>query len=301
MEDYIDYVSRQFNILLQHLTTVWGLQIKAELANITNHNTLSEQQKVRIYVLCKILCVETIFSVFKEMCACFVDLFSVATNSQRCVYKSIFKIECSIVPKRADPMLNAAPGSMVIFTPEESIFISKICELIEKVKTVYERGIAYFIKAGFSLGYENSEVYVGNEFVSHCVETTTNVTKAHVASKLRYSYDAARRQIDSYAIYHRNTPITESMQTKAATTWLISVSNIRAVETLGSKLSAIDMHIQQFLSHVKCQLFCIIVAEVRYVEIHRKLCKCIPEYKTLDMPMHFPASLRTNENNTSQL
>ena len=31
MEDYIDYVSRQFNILLQHLTTVWGLQIKAEL------------------------------------------------------------------------------------------------------------------------------------------------------------------------------------------------------------------------------------------------------------------------------
>ena len=45
------------------------------------------------------------------------------------------------------------------------------------------------------------------------------------------------------------------MQTKAATTWLISVSNTRALETLGSKLSAIDMHIQQFLSHVKCQVF----------------------------------------------
>ena len=90
MEGYIDYVNRQFNILLQHLTTVWGLQIKAELANITNHNTLSELQKVRIYVLCKILCVETIFSVFKEICNCFVDLFSVAANSQKDVFTKVY-------------------------------------------------------------------------------------------------------------------------------------------------------------------------------------------------------------------
>ena len=45
MEDYVDYVNRQFDILLQHLATGWGQQIKAELATITNNNTLSELQK----------------------------------------------------------------------------------------------------------------------------------------------------------------------------------------------------------------------------------------------------------------
>ena len=173
MEDYVEYVNRQFDILLQHLATGWGQQIKAELATITNNNTLSELQKIRIYVLCKILCVETIFSIFKEICNCFVGLFSVVVNNQRNVCKSIFKIDCNIVSKRTvDQTPNAAPESMVIFIPEEKSFTSKICELIDKAKTVYNRGIAYFIQAGFSLGYENSEVYV-NEFVSHCVETTT--------------------------------------------------------------------------------------------------------------------------------
>ena len=100
MEDYVDYVNRQFDILLQHLATGWGQQIKAELATITNNNTLSELQKVRIYVLCKILCVETIFSIFKEICNCFVGLFSVVVNNQRNVCKSIFKIDCNIVSKR---------------------------------------------------------------------------------------------------------------------------------------------------------------------------------------------------------
>ena len=175
---------------------------------------------------------------------------------------------------------------MVIFIPEEKSFTSKICELIDKAKTVYNRGIAYFIKAGFSLGYEDSEVYMGNEFISNCVKNTTNVAKAHVASALSYSYDAARRQIDCFSIYHRNTPITESMQTKAASTWLVSVNNFEAVETLGSKLSAIDARIQQFLSCIKCQFFASPLLKLdmsKYIESYvnayrntkHSICQCV--------------------------
>ena len=44
-------------------------------------------------------------------------------------------------------MLHQSPW--LFFIPEEKSFTSKICELIDKAKTVYNRGIAYFIQAGF--------------------------------------------------------------------------------------------------------------------------------------------------------